>query len=127
MNRTLALAIALAFASTAFADEKAVPGAEKSSPEAVGHSSTQYEALDSDKDGFLSKTEAQANSSINFDQLDANKDGKLSMQELAASEGKSESGAAGPAGDTMEKPSVTPPPSSSGESSGGTSGGGQKY
>ncbi|MGH8719944.1 MAG: EF-hand domain-containing protein [Burkholderiales bacterium] len=136
MNRTLAMAIALAFASTAaFAEDKAVPsaehavpGAEKSSPDAIGHSSTQFESLDSDKDGFLSETEAQDNSSINFEELDADKDGKLSMQEVAAAEGKSGSGAAGPVGDTMEKPSATPPASSGESSSGGSSGSGaQKY
>lgn len=125
MNKALALAIGLVFASTAaFAGDKAVLGAEKASPDAIGHSSTQYQSLDADGDGFLNKTEAQTNSALNFDELDADKDGRLSMQEMTGAQGKtdasasggasSESGAAGRAGEAM--------PGASGSTRGGVSG-----
>ena len=114
MGKVLALAIALAAASTlAFARDtalpaadKAVPGAEKASPNAIGHSSTQYQSLDADGDGYLSQSEARANSAINFSELDADKDGKLSMQELADAQRKGDaSGPAGRPGD--DKPSAS--------------------
>ena len=126
MNKALALAIGLVFASTvALAGDKAVPGAEKASPDAIGHSSTHYQSLDADGDGFLNKTEAQTNSAVNFDELDADKDGRLSMQEMTDAQAKSdasvsrgassESGAAGRAGEDMS--------GASGPTSGGVSGG----
>jgi len=122
--KDFALAIAIAFASAvAFAEDRALPSAdkaespaEKASPDAIGHPSTQYQSLDTDGDGYLSQSEAQANSAINFSELDADKDGKLSLQELADAQRKggsasSRPGAAGrAAGDT---------PSDSGAARGG--------
>ncbi|MGH8726941.1 MAG: hypothetical protein ACREV9_02010 [Burkholderiales bacterium] len=115
MNRTLATALAFA-AGLALADDRAVSGTER-------HSSTQYESLDSNRDGYLSESEAKANPAINFGALDADKDGRLSMHELAGEQ----SGAAGPGGDIVEKPPASSPGVSSGEnSSGGSSGRGQR-
>ncbi len=113
MRKELAMAAALTFASNFVfatdaalpAADRAVPGAEKSRPDAIGHSSTQYQSVDADGDGYLSQTEAQANSAINFSELDADKDGKLSMQELTDAQRKA--GAAGRSGDAERGGSVS--------------------
>jgi hypothetical protein len=50
-------------------------------------SASQFQKLDKNKDGFLSKDEVSETSDLSarFDQLDANGDGKLSQAELSAS------------------------------------------
>ncbi len=104
MKITVILTALLLSVSLATAADKG----DKKDPEAI------LKALDSNKDGSVSKEEYLASKKAqkdtdkagkHFEKLDANKDGKLSKEEFGASEGKkAEAAAPAPAKPEEKKP-----------------------
>jgi EF hand domain-containing protein len=72
--------------STAGSTAGATSGSPSGSPQA-SLSMRDFQSLDKNKDGFLSKDEVRGNANLSsqFDRLDANRDGKLSQSELNVS------------------------------------------
>lgn len=107
MKQQFALAIVLASGSTlAVADDKAGAAADIGATSAAGGQTLQWNQVDANKDGYLSKDEARAGKiAADFASIDVNADGRLSKDEFAALQAAS--GAAGPAGpasdDRMKK------------------------
>jgi hypothetical protein len=89
----LAGTLALPFAASAADTPPASPTAPKAStspssppPTTAGAASSSFKALDSNKDGFISRDEAKSSDALNkrFSQLDLDRDGKLSQTEMNA-------------------------------------------
>ena len=100
----IAAAISTAFAASAFAaDDKASSGSS-AARENVG-AEKMFQALDKDRDGYLTREEAQGTPHAkDFDTLDKNHDGKLSREEHAAApEHQSGSTGATSSGDSQKK------------------------
>lgn len=101
MRKEIALCFALAFGSTfAIAGDKADHATEAAAMAATDQptaQSLQWDKLDANKDGYLSKEEAKAGGlAMDFTAVDKNGDGRISKAEFAAIQGNA--GAAGPTG-----------------------------
>ena len=128
MKRTLIVGVALAFAPLfALAADDTKKGAAPSTSSSMSQDS-QFQALDKNKDGYLSQDELQGQSNLpSFSTLDKDGDGKISAQEWADHQ-KGAAGAAGPAGtpgaagSSMAPPSTSSPSTSSPSSSPSTGG-----
>lgn len=100
----VAVAALIPFAGTAFAGE----GKDK-----AGHSSAGFDALDTNRDGRISKVEAAADSKIMFSTADANGDGYLDSKEFKGSKSGSDMPTSQPQSSSMpdstDQPDTTVP------------------
>ena len=122
LKTLISIAIAGAFAtSLAQADDKkASGGASGDSAKQNAGAEKMFQALDKNKDGFLSREEVQGTPHAkDFDKLDKNHDGKLTREEHAAApEHQAEKSGSSTSGATSS-PSASP--------SGGAASGDKKY
>jgi Ca2+-binding EF-hand superfamily protein len=80
----IAAAIALAFASSAFAQGSSQPPRKSTSSTAAKPAT--FKGLDKNRDGYIERSEASGALAGMFGDLDTNKDGKLSSSEYAKHE-----------------------------------------
>jgi hypothetical protein len=114
MKRTLIVGAALALAPIfALAADDTRKGAAHPSTSSSMSQNDQFQALDKNKDGYLSQDELKGKSNLpSFSTLDKDGDGKISAQEWADHQ-KGAAGAAGPVGTPGAAGSNMAPSSSS--------------
>jgi hypothetical protein len=114
MKKTLIVGVALALAPIfALAADDTKKGAAHPSTSSSMSQNDQFQALDKNKDGYLSQDELKGQSNMpSFSTLDKDGDGKISAQEWADHQ-KGAAGAAGPAGTPGAAGSSMAPSSSS--------------
>jgi hypothetical protein len=119
MKKTLIVGAALALAPIfALAADDTKKGAAHPSTSSSMSQDSQFQALDKNKDGYLSQDELKGHSNMpSFSTLDKDGDGKISAQEWSDHQ-KGAAGAAGPAGTPGAAGSSMAPPSSSSPSTG---------
>ena len=113
--------VAAPIASAQYGSSNA-PGATSGSPSGSSQPSMSmrdFQRMDKDKDGFLSKDEVRGNANLSaqFDRLDANRDGKLSQSELNVSTASTTRGGGntGPDSTTSQDPQTRGRPPGSGD------------
>ena len=123
LKTLISIAIAGAFAtSLAQADDKkASSGASGDSAKQNAGAEKMFQALDKNKDGFLSREEVQGTPHAkDFDTLDKDRDGKLTREEHAAApEHQAEKSGSSSTSGATSSPSASP--------SGGAASGDKKY
>jgi hypothetical protein len=88
-SRVLALSSALLFSAACFAQTSPADPSQKTGEAGKGMAmtgDTDWDALDSNKDGYLTKDELTGSPALvhNFNNIDTSKDGKISMDEWKA-------------------------------------------